>query len=224
VLAAFWLGLLTSAGPCALASNVAALSFIGRHVAPLRVLLAGLLYTLGRMSAYAALGALLVGGLLSVPAVSHFLLLHLNRMLGPVLVVAGMFLLELLPRPWPPPDAGQKVAARLARWRLAAAFPLGALFAAAFCPVSAALFFGSLVPLAAACRSGLLIPSVYGAGTGLPVAALAVLLATGAERAGAATRRLAQVERGARRVTGAAFVLAGIYYALVYIYGVGLGI
>ena len=47
--AALWLGILTSISPCLLATNVAALSFISRHLgAPRRVWWAGLYYTAGR--------------------------------------------------------------------------------------------------------------------------------------------------------------------------------
>ena len=54
---AFWLGLLTSVSPCPLASNIAAISYIGKSIAnPKRVLAAGVLYTLGRVLAYAVAG------------------------------------------------------------------------------------------------------------------------------------------------------------------------
>ncbi|PIX47848.1 MAG: cytochrome C biogenesis protein, partial [Armatimonadetes bacterium CG_4_8_14_3_um_filter_66_20] len=50
---ALWLGVLTSISPCPLASNVAAISFVARDLTqPRRVLLSGLLYTLGRTVAY----------------------------------------------------------------------------------------------------------------------------------------------------------------------------
>ena len=55
---------------------------------------AGLLYTLGRALAYAALAAILVGGLLSIPQVALFLQAHMNRVLGPLLVAVGLVLLE----------------------------------------------------------------------------------------------------------------------------------
>ena len=91
--AAFWLGLLTSVSPCPLASNIAAISYIGKGVAnPRRVLVAGLLYTLGRVLAYALLGSLLVASLASVVGLSNTLQRFMNQILGPVLILAGMFL------------------------------------------------------------------------------------------------------------------------------------
>jgi cytochrome c biogenesis protein CcdA len=61
----------------------------------------------------------------------------------------------------------------------------------------------------------------YGVGTALPVVAFAALVAFGARWVGQAFNRLAQVEWWARRVTGALFILVGIYYCLTAIFGVG---
>lgn len=218
---AIWLGLLTSISPCPLATNVAAISYLGRRVdSPRHVLAGGLLYTLGRTAAYVALGFICVIGLLSMPEVSQFLQRHLNRILGPVLIVAGVFLLELF-RPVLPGFGrrGEKLGERLQAKGIWGAAPLGALFALSFCPVSAALFFGSLVPLAVRFDSAVLYPTLYGAGTALPVVVFAFLVAFGARFVGKAFNRLAVVERWARRLTGVVFVIVGIYLTLVYIFG-----
>ncbi|MGW8258007.1 MAG: hypothetical protein ACWGMZ_11015, partial [Thermoguttaceae bacterium] len=48
VLSALWLGILTSISPCPLATNIAAISYIGRRVdSSKQVFLTGLVYTLG---------------------------------------------------------------------------------------------------------------------------------------------------------------------------------
>ena len=74
ILAAFYLGVLTSISPCPLATNIAAISYIGKESdRPRTVLLTGTLYTLGRALTYVILGALLVASLLSVPSLSNFL-------------------------------------------------------------------------------------------------------------------------------------------------------
>ena len=96
---------------------------------------------------------------------------------------------------------------------------LGVLFALSFCPVSAALFFGSLIPLALRCESGVILPSAYGIATGLPVLTFAVLIAMGAKCVGQAYDKLVPVEKWARRITGAIFILVGIYYCLVHVFG-----
>jgi len=219
---AVWLGVLTSISPCPLATNIAAISFIGQRVdSPRHVLGGGLLYTLGRAAAYVALGSVLVLGLLSMPEVSQFLQRHMNRILGPVLIVAGALLLEVF-RPVLPGlgRTGERIRERLETKGVWGAFPLGALFALSFCPVSAALFFGSLVPLAVRFDSPVLFPSLYGAGTALPVVAFAILIAFGARFVAKAFNRLAVVERWFRRLTGLVFVAVGIYMTLIYTLGV----
>jgi threonine/homoserine/homoserine lactone efflux protein len=220
---AFWLGLLTSISPCPMATNITAISFVGRRVGSTkRVLFSGFLYTAGRIAAYTALSMLLVNGLLSAPGLSQILQKHMNKALGFILIIVGMILLELIRFRIPGGGLSDKMQKRLETLGVGGALPLGALFALSFCPVSAALFFGSLIPLAVSSKSGVLLPSTYGAATGLPVLFFAMLIALGAKGVGAAYNKIVPFERWARRITGTAFILAGIYYCLVHIFRVRL--
>ena len=217
---ALWLGILTSISPCPLATNVAAISFIGRRLdRPVAVVLSGLVYTLGRTVAYVALALVTVGGLLAVPEVARFLESSMNKILGPVLVVAGVFLLQLVPVSLTTFSAGERSQRLAERGGLAGAGLLGILFALAFCPVSAALFFGSLVPLALKAESRVLVPMAYGIGTAVPVVVFAVLVALGTQQMARAFGALQKVERWARRATGVVFLLVGVYYTLVFTFG-----
>jgi cytochrome c-type biogenesis protein len=210
---ALWLGLLTSVSPCPLAANIAAMSYVGREVGSRqRTLAAGLLYTLGRALAYAALAAILVGGLLSIPDVALFLQTHMNRILGPLLVAVGLVLLEWVRLPGFGSQLYDRTGQRLIRAGLVGALPLGAVLALAFCPVSAGLFFGGLIPLALEHRSSLWLPVLYGVGTGLPVVVFAVLVSAGLGWAGSAFHRMQAVERWARRVTAVVVIVVGLYY------------
>ena len=218
---ALWLGVLTSISPCPLATNVVAISFVGKRVGSTgQVLLAGLLYTLGRMLTYLALGSLVVAGLLSIPGLSNFLQNYMNQILGPVLILAGMVLLDLLAPHLPAPGAGAKLQQRVERTGFWGAGLLGILFALSFCPVSAALFFGSLIPLALRQQSSLLWPALFGLGTGLPVIAFAVVLAGSARSVGRLLDRLTQFEKYARPLTGGVFIVVGIYFCLTHIFGI----
>jgi len=97
VLSALWLGILTSISPCPLSTNIAAVSYVSRHVgSPRSVLLAGGLYTGGRMLAYVVLGATAVWSLVSVVAMSGFLQGTVHRLIGPLLIVVGLLLLGLV--------------------------------------------------------------------------------------------------------------------------------
>ena len=63
---AFAYGVWTSLTPCPLATNIAAISFIGKRIEkPRAVLLSGLLYTLGRAVTYVVLAIIIVSTLLA---------------------------------------------------------------------------------------------------------------------------------------------------------------
>jgi len=216
---ALWLGVLTSISPCPLATNIAAVSFIGKQFASApRVALSGLFYVLGRMFAYLGLGSALVAGLLAAPQVSLFLQKSMNKILGPILILAGMVLLELLRFNVPGGAVGERMQARAGKGGMWGAGLLGIVFALSFCPVSAALFFGSLIPLSVKHGSGVVYPLLFGVGTGLPVIVFAMMIALGARSIGALFEKLTRAELWARRITGAIFVVVGIYYSLVYIF------
>jgi cytochrome c-type biogenesis protein len=216
---AFWLGVLTSISPCPLATNIAALSFVARNVSRSgRAFASGLSYTVGRAIAYTALAAVALTGLLSTPGLSQFLQRYLNQALGPLLVLVGMALLDLLPWRFTTKAGSSELHARLGASGILGAFLLGILFALSLCPVSAALFFGSLLPLCAKVDSPVLLPLIYGVGTGLPVALAAALVAFGNEALGRALNRLATVERWARRITGGVFIAAGIYLTVRFVF------
>lgn len=220
VASAFWLGILTSISPCPMATNIAAISFVGRRVgSPARVFLAGFLYTLGRTLTYTALGVLLAHSLLSAPSVSHMLQKYMNKALGPILILVGMVLVELIQVNFSGSGVSEKMQKRVESLGVWGSFVLGVIFALSFCPVSAALFFGSLLPLAMRFESAVILPFVYGAATGLPVLVFAVLIALGAKRVGEAYNRLVPFERWARLATGSLFILVGIYYCLAHIFG-----
>ena len=214
---ALWLGILTSISPCQLATNIAAISFIGRKVnRPGYALCTGLLYVVGRSFTYVALGILLVGSLLSVPLVAHWLGQYMHKLLGPILIVVAMMLLDMLGFSTKGGKLGQWCQKRAEKFGLAGALLLGAIFALSFCPVSAALFFGGLIPLSIEHSSGVVLPLVYGVGTALPVFIFGILIATGANSLAKAFDRVTLFERWARRITGIIFVIVGVYFTLTY--------
>jgi len=218
---ALWLGILTSVSPCPLASNIAAVSWLGTQPGrPRRVLAAGALYALGRIVTYAALGLVLSLGALSLSSISLDLQRYGSMALGPLLIVAGMFLLELIRVRLPSTGFLAAAAERPKRWGLWGAPVIGLLFALSFCPVSGALFFGSLVPLAARTGQPFVIPAVYGIGTAVPVVAVSLALAVGGAAVSRRFTRLSRFEGVARRLTGVVFVGVGIYLSLKYIFGI----
>lgn len=216
---ALGLGILTSISPCPLATNIAAISYIGRKVGSSRqVFLSGLLYTLGRTAAYLALAIVLVASTLSVPQISLFLQKYMHLVLGPILVIAGMFLMGLIEFSPSGSGIGEGLQKRVDRMGIWGALLLGAVFALTFCPTSAAYFFGSLVPLSLKVKSSIALPVVYGVGTALPVLVFAVLLATSAQSVGKAYNILAKIEWWARMITGLIFIVIGVHFSLKYVF------
>ena len=211
---ALWLGVLTSISPCPLATNIAAISYIGRRVDNTRyVLLAGLLYTLGRVVAYVVLAGLLVGTALSVPGVSLFLQKYMHLLLGPTLVVVGMLLVGLIEFNTTGGGVTDAVKQRVDRLGIWGALALGVLFALAFCPTSAALFFGNVMTSLSA-GSTFWLPLLYGVGTALPVLAFALLLAIGSKQLGRAFNAVSKTERWARLATGGVILLCGLWLTI----------
>ena len=218
---ALWLGILTSISPCPLATNIAAISLIGRKIdRPGYALFTGILYTLGRTITYVVLGVLLTASLLSMPVISYWLQKYMNRLLGPILIIVSMMLLDMLRFNTKGSNLGQWCQQRAEKFGLIETLFLGMVFALSFCPVSAALFFGSLIPLSIKYSSAILLPLIYGIGTALPVFTFGVLIATGAGSLAKAFHKVSQFELWMRRVTGFIFMLIGIYYCLRYTLGV----
>lgn len=218
---AAWLGILTSISPCPLATNIAAISFIGRRVGnPKAVVATGLLYTAGRSLAYVVLAMILVASLLSAPTVSHVLQKYMNKLVGPILILVGMLLLDLIQFRVPGISVSEKMSKRVEAWGIWGGLVLGVIFALSFCPASAGLYFGSLIPLSVKCESSVLLPLLFGIGTALPVFVFAILIAIGTQAVGRAFEKISQFEWWARRITGTIFIVIGVYLSLAFIFRV----
>ena len=237
-LAALYLGLLTSISPCPLATNIAAISYVGRKVGDTRwVIAAGLLYTLGRCLLYMVLAVVIATTAMSIPAIALFLQKYGSMVLGPVFLLLGMLLVGQIVISGGGATMTEGMQKRIDAMGVWGALLLGVLFAVAFCPTSAAWFFG-LVALILGSEAGavtgqlanigislpeaslpgatIVLPLVYGIGTAVPVLLVAFLLAYSAQSVGKAYNMLAKVEWWARQITGWLFVLAGVWFSLKY--------
>ena len=220
-LTALWTGVVTSLSPCPLATNIAALTYISKQSGTRRlaVLAHGGLYALGRALAYMIIGFLLVKSLLSAPSFSFVMQKYGSQALSPLLVLAGMYMLEMFGRGFEGFHALD-----LSKFKAGSgAFPslfMGFIFALAFCPISAALYFGVIIPLAAKNSSPFTLPLLYGLGTALPVIGLALALDLGLKKISSITGMAGQFEKYAKPATGVVFIAAGVYLGLKYIFGV----
>ena len=219
VLTAFLLGLLTSISPCPLATNIAAIGFIGKHIENRRrIFVNGLLYTLGRAVAYTALGAVLLvvlkGGS-SLFGIQKFIGKYGEMLLGPALLLVRGFMLvgDRLNLPKLGfRGSGEGLARRGGR----GAFLLGMLFAMVFCPTSGVFYFGMLIPMSATATAGWLLPIIFAMATALPVLVVAWILAFSVGRIGAFYGKMQTVQRWLNWIVGGLFIAIGIYYCAVF--------
>lgn len=216
VLTAFLLGLLTALSPCPLATNIAAIGFIGKEMEDRkRVFRNGLLYTLGRILAYTLLGFVLILILnegSSMFGIQKTIGTWGERVLGPALLVIGLFMLfgDRMNLPQLGFKGNAEGLARKGGW---GALLIGILFALAFCPTSGVFYFGMLIPLSATTTAGYLLPPVFAIATALPVLVVAWILAFSVQQMGRFYGRMRTVQRWMNLFVGVLFIGIGIYYS-----------
>lgn len=216
IIGALWLGILTSVSPCPLATNIAAVSYISRTISRKKVVfLSALFYTLGRMISYTVIAFIVVQSLLAIPPLSFWLQVHMPKLIGPLLIVLGLFLTELVSVNF----GGTKIQRNYAEWGYAGSLLMGFLFALAFCPISTALFFGSLIPLAIQQKSPFFLPLLYGVGTALPVIVFAFVLSLGSAALATAFNAVTRWERRLRISFGVIIIFSGIYLTITHVFG-----
>ena len=217
IVSAFVLGLMTAISPCPLATNITATAFISKNISSKRkVLLSGILYSVGRAFSYTVIGLVLYFGA-SKFHVARLFQQNGEKYLGVLLIIVGLIMLNVIQLNFlGKSNFQEKLAERFKGQGLWGSFLLGVVFALAFCPYSGALYFGMLIPMTISSASGLYLPIVFAVGTGLPVILFTYLLAFAAHRVGAVFNKISKVEKMMRYVAGGVFVLTGIYYVLIF--------
>ncbi len=215
VISAFILGLMTSISPCPLATNITAIAFIGKDVSNRdRVFMNGLIYTLGRAITYTGIGLIFFFGA-SQFRISGFIQQWGEKILGPLLIVIGIFMLDLIRINLPGFGVVTDRMEKSGHKGYGGVLLLGVLFALAFCPYSGVLYFGMLVPMTVASAKGLYLPLVFAIATGLPVIIFAWIVAYTMEGIGNIYNKVKIFELWFRRVVSALFIAVGIYYILI---------
>ena len=221
VLSAFLLGLMTAINPCPLATNITAIGFISKDLQDKRkIFLNGIFYTLGRALSYSLLGILLIlvleqGG--SIFKIQRFLSSYGGYFLGPLLILIGIFMLDIIKLNISfLQDRSAKMEKTARKGTFSSSFLIGIVFALAFCPYSGILFFGGLIPLSVASTGGIFLPFVFAIATGLPVLIFAWILAYSVSSLGSFYRKLKSFEFWFRRVVAVLFIGVGIYYVITF--------
>lgn len=217
-LTAFLLGLLTAISPCPLATNIAAIGFISKNIESRRsVFFKGVLYTVGRMIAYTALGVILIVILkegASVFGVQKAVSKWGEMLIGPMLLLIGLFML-LGNRLNLPKIGFVGNSDSLASKGGVGALLLGFIFALAFCPTSGILYFGMLIPMSVTTTGGWLLPVLYAIATALPVLVVAWLLAFSIEKVSKFYGMMQTVQKWINVTVALIFLATGIYYCVI---------
>jgi len=215
LLTAFALGLLTAIAPCPLATNITATAYIAKTInSKKKVVLSGVLYTLGRLFSYTFIGTIIYFGA-SKFHVAKLFQGNGEKYIGFVLFILGLIMLDIIKFNFiKGGNFTEKLSDKFKTKGLLGSFLLGALFALAFCPYSGALFFGMLMPLTI--KSGLLVPVAFSLGTGLPVILFAFVIAFSLEKLSKYFKAITQVEKVMRIVAGVTFIITGLYYINIY--------
>jgi cytochrome c biogenesis protein CcdA len=221
LLAAFFIGLMMAISPCPLATNITAIAYASKKIDNSKhTTIVSLLYTLGRMFTYVAIASLIVWFGVNVQAVSLFLQKYGEKVLGPLLIIIGVIMLDIIKINMFKSNAKlDALKEKLAKKGFLGSFLLGVIFALAFCPFSAVLFFGMLIPLAIKAGDGLIIPAVFALATGLPVIILSLILVYSVSKLGNIMNKIQTFEKWIRRIVAVTFIIAGFYYLGTYIFG-----
>jgi cytochrome c biogenesis protein CcdA len=172
-------GIMTTVHPCPLTTNIASVSLLTGWSARRRNTgLTLFFFICGYVFSYLIIAILLSSGALSIPRISYVLQIMVNYFLGPVLVLIGMLLADLL-------NLNRFYKGRILtfirsrNWSGIYAFPLGSIIALSFCPATAAIFFGILIPLSVDHEQNILFPLLYALGASLPLIAVSALMSQG---------------------------------------------
>ena len=208
------LGLMTAISPCPLATNITAVGFISKDIENRnRVFVNGLLYTLGRAISYTVIPLVIFLGADQFKF-SGFFQLYGEKILGPLLIIIGLFMLDVIQIKFPGMSRLTSKMESKTKWGYFDAILLGMIFALAFCPYSGVLYFGMLVPLTIASASGLYLPIVFAIATGIPVIIFAWILAFSIGSIGGVYNKMKNFEIWFRRVVAVLFIVVGIYYII----------
>ncbi|MCK5538140.1 MAG: sulfite exporter TauE/SafE family protein [Bacteroidales bacterium] len=212
VLSAFLLGLMTAISPCPLATNITAIAYIGKDIENRKkVFINGLIYTLGRAITYTAIGLVFYFGA-SQFEISGFVQKWGEKLLGPILIIVGIFMLDFINIKFPGIGKLSEKVQEKSYSSFWGVLLLGIVFALAFCPYSGVLYFGMLIPMTISSATGLFLPLIFAIATGLPVIIFAWIIAFTIGGVGGMYNKIKVFEIWFRRVVAIVFITVGVYY------------
>lgn len=220
IVTAFLLGILTAISPCPLATNITAIGYISKDIESRhRIFWGGILYTVGRIITYTALGFILIPILregASMFAIQKAISKYGEMLVAPALILIGLFMLFGNKLNLPKFGFSGNGSDKLKSKGGIGALLLGVLFSLAFCPTSGVFYFGMLIPMSAAETGGYLLPIVFAIATGLPVIIVAWILAYSVAGLGKFYNRMQVFQKWMNKIIALLFIAVGIYYAITF--------
>lgn len=209
----FFLGILTTIHPCPFTTNIAAVSLLsGWSSRNRQVRYPFILFIVAYATVFIFISFLIGAGFLMRSPVSLFLQNSLRLFLGPVFILAGMVLTDLISlKKWYRGRYFSEMPG--GKYGGFYALPMGILLALSFCPATAAIFFGLLIPLSVQYQQILLFPMLYALGAASPLIFIVYLITQGKKRL--LNRRWQKLFP---RITGSVLILIGIYMSIQQIF------
>jgi cytochrome c-type biogenesis protein len=219
LVSALLLGILTAISPCPLATNITAIAFISKNNAQgkRKLLLSGVLYTLGLAFTYTGIALIITLGA-SKFHVAKFFQGNGEKFVGPIMILVGLVMLNVIKLNFlGSSNFTEKWSDKFKNKGLLGSFLLGALFAMAFCPYSGALYFGALIPMSIKSDAGIVYPLFYALGAGTLVMFFTTIIAFSISQLGKYFKAIQKTEKVMRVIAGLLFVFTGLYYSLIYL-------
>jgi cytochrome c biogenesis protein CcdA len=220
LVSALVLGLMTAISPCPMATNITAIGFISKDIEDRkRVFLNGIIYTLGRAVTYTVIGLIFYFSADQLGFFETVLLKWGEKIVGPLLVLIGIFMLDIIRINFPGMGKLSERMEQKSRSGFWGVLLLGIVFALAFCPYSGVLYFGALIPLTMSSPGGLYLPIIFAIATGIPVIIFAWFLAFSIGKVGTMYNKVKTFEKWFRKVIAVVFILAGLWLSYLTWFG-----
>lgn len=218
IIAALFLGVVGSLAPCQISANIAAITYFGNRMAQQKISWLDLfLYVLGKILVFSLIGLAFWAFGRSFSTQSLPVLAYVRKILGPLLVLMGLFLLGWIKLPV---NVGFRLSGSLTWFSekiggRSGAFLMGSAFSLGFCPTMFWLFFGLLMPMVVTNSAGILLPPVFAVGTAMPLLVFAGLFA-GLGLDQLSVKKAKNWGSILQKITGIILLLLGISDTLTY--------
>jgi len=214
ILSAFVLGIVGAMAPCQLTANLGVITLYSNQSLQKGIAWKELfLYIFGKIIAFSGLGMIvwLLGN--EIQSTLTFYFPWLRKLIGPILILVGLYLLGLFKMYWN--LTLFKIPVRFLKKGKTGSFLMGFSFSLAFCPTMFVLFFVTLMPLVYSTSYGVILPGIFAIGTSVPVIFFIFILWY-LGFSGTLMKKGKQAGRFVQKAAGIVIILLGILDTITY--------